>query len=128
MDRAGKLGSHSIRKLSVTEARRKGAPKDDVDFWGRWHVKQMQDRYTDIQLSWPDVHAVSKLCQGGVCCYMIKRKAGLLEDWLCTYVTPKITTSFGRRVGSILAKPLLWASFDPLWSEAVAPEIRHRII
>jgi len=125
----GKLGSHSIRKLSVTEARRQGVSKDDIDYRARWSAKRMQDRYTDIQLNWPDVNAASKLCQDGACRYIIKREAvGVSDEWLCTNVTPNISSAFDRRVGAILARPLLWAAFDPTWSEMVAPEIRHRII
>ena len=64
----GNLGSHSIRKLGASESRRRGVPKDDVDYRACWKVKRMQDRYVDIQLTWPDVNAASSmLCQGGVC-------------------------------------------------------------
>ena len=52
----------------------------------------------------------------------------MTDNWLCTNVTPNLTSSFGQYVGAILARPLVWACYDPTWSEGVAPEIQFRII
>ena len=128
-DYDGLLGTHSIRKSSVTECRKKGAKKDDVDYRGRWKtVTRMQDRYTDVQLNWPDVEMASLLCQEGCIKYKVKSELGLTDEWLCANVTPNISSTFGRKVGAILAKSLLWAVYNPTWSEKVQPDIRHRII
>ena len=124
----GKLGSHSIRKLACTEARQRGVPKDDIDYRARWKVKRMQDRYTEIQLTWPDVHCASRLSQGGVIQYVIHSDLGLTDEWLCQYVTPRISSCFGLQVGAILAKPLLWSCFNLEYSEQVHPDLKHRII
>ena len=125
----GNLGSHSIRKLSVTEARRRGVPADFVDYRARWKSKTMQGRYCHTQLNWPDVSAASKgLCPGGACRYVVKKDAGVTDEWLCTNVTPNISSTFGRVIGAILARPLLWAVYDVNWAERVSSEIRHRII
>ena len=126
---SGNLGSHSIRKLSITEARRRGVRADYVDYRARWKSKRMQDRYVDTQLNWPDVEAASKGgCPGGACRYVVKKDAGLTDEWLCTNVTPSISSAFGRKIGAILARPLLWAAYDVNSAEKVSSEIRHRII
>ena len=88
----------------------------------------MQDRYTDVQLSWPDVHCASKLCNDGPIKYVLKEDAGITDEWLCRNVAPNIAAAFGNDVGVILAKPLLWAAFDLEWSERLSPEIKHRIL
>ena len=122
------LGSHSIRKLATSDARRRGVSKDDVDYRARWKVARMQDRYTDIQLDWPDVQCASQLCQGGVIKYKVKREAGLTDDWVASNCAMAITSVFGAEVGGILGKALLWASFDEVQQEIVPSAIRHRCI
>ena len=125
----GNLGSHSIRKLGTTHCRRCGAPKDDVDYRARWQSKgRMQDRYTDVQLPWPDLNAAAKLCLGGPIKYKIKQQAGITNEWICSVVTPAITEIFDEHIGAILGRALLWACFDAEWSEKVCPEIRHRVV
>ena len=87
----------------------------------------MQDRYVDIQLTWPDVNADSMLCQGGVCKYKVKSDTGLTDKWVATTnVAIGITSVSGPAVGAILGKMLLWASFDPKWQEKVPVDICHR--
>ena len=90
--------------------------------------QRMQNRYTDVQLAWPDVNCASRLCEGGPIEYVCKQRLGLTQEWLCNYVTPNIVSVFGIDVGAILAKPLLWACFDSTWAEKVNPSIRQRII
>jgi hypothetical protein len=124
----GLLGSHSIRKLATSEVRRRGVPKDDIDYRARWKVARMQDRYTDIQLNWPDVNAASNLCLGGACTYKVKREAGITDDWVASNCAVGITSVFGAHVGAILGKVLLWASFDEVQQENVPADIRHRCV
>ena len=83
----------------------------------------MQDAYVSAQLLWPDVNCASWLCFKGVCKYVMKEQAGVTDDWLIQHVTPRITGMFGKKVGAILAKPLLWAAFDPTWAETIEPTI-----
>lgn len=106
------LGTHSVKKLASTTALRAGASKDAVDYLARWTVRRMQDRYTvtDTQL---DVHAVSKLCEVG------KEMSGITDEWLAQNVAPCITAIFGRAVGAILGKSVLWACFDPSVADQV---------
>ena len=87
----------------------------------------MQDQYVDPQLTWPDVNCAHKLCFKGVCKYNVKEEAALEDAWLCRHVTPQITAAFGKKVGAILAKPLLWASFNSVWSERIQPDPLKRI-
>ena len=124
----GNLGSHSIRKLAASECRRRGVPKDDVDYRARWKIKRMQDRYVDIQLIWPDMKAASMLCQGGACKYAAKRDAGLTDEWISSNVAVGITRVFGAKIGAILGKVLLWACFDIEWQERVPVDIRHHAV
>ena len=87
----------------------------------------MQDQCVDSQLSWPDINCASQLCFKGMCKHKIKEAAGLTDDWLCQCVTPQISAVFGKKVGAILAKPLLWACFSDTFAERVQPQIRQRI-
>ena len=125
----GLLGSHSIRKLGATHCRRCGASKDDVDYRARWQSNgRMQDRYTDVQLPWPDLNAASKLCQGGPIKYKVKQEARITNKWICHNFTPGITEVFNENVGTILGKALLWGCFGTETSEKICPEIRHRVV
>ena len=124
----GNLGSHSIRKLATSEVRRRGVPKDDVDYRARWKVARMQDRYTDIQLNWPDVNAANNLCLGGACTYKVKPDAGITDSWIASNCAVAITAVFGDHVGAILGKVLLWACFDAIQQENVPADIRHRCV
>jgi hypothetical protein len=124
----GRLGSHSIRKIAATMCRQRGVPKDDIDYRGKWKLKRMQDRYTNIQLDWPDVNAASKLCDGGPVLYKPKDGSGITDEWLAREVAPGISTSFGVAVGAILAKSLLWACFEPSTIELVPSSILNRAV
>lgn len=113
-DGPGQLGTHSIRKIAVTNCRQRGCSKDECDYRARWKFsRRMQDTYTDTQLNWPDIKAGSKLCQGGVCKYKVKEGLGITDQWLATEICPNIAGAFDHRVAAILAKPLLWACFEP---------------
>jgi hypothetical protein len=127
MSAKGNLGTHSVKKYATTMCRRGGATKDDCDYRARWKTRRMQDRYTDTQLDWPDVNAASKLCVGGICVYKVKDGSGITDEWLAKEVAPAISESFGEAVGTILAKPLLWACFDDSMVEQVPPTIRHSV-
>jgi hypothetical protein len=126
----GRLGSHSIRKLATTYSRNAGAQTSDINYRARWKDKsnRMQDRYTDIQLSWPDVFTATKLCVDGPCKYKMREDAGVSDEWLATNVTPNIRTCWDPRIAAILARPLLWACFDESWSIAVDASTRASII
>lgn len=123
----GNLGTHSIKKLGCTYARRCGCPKDFVDYRARWRQKRMQERYADTQLDWPDVCAASNLCTGGVVLYRAKEGSGITDDWLAREITPGITGSFNESVAAILAKSLVWACFEPSAMDMVPADIRYSV-
>ena len=122
-----KLGTHSIRKYATTMCRDNGASTDDIDYRARWKVSRMQDRYTGTQLHWPDIHAASKLCLGGICKYKVKDGSGITNEWLSREVAPAITASFGAAVGNILAKALLWACYEPSQVDLVPADLCHNV-
>jgi hypothetical protein len=128
----GKLGSHSIRKLAVSYARKCEAPTDDIDYRARWksRKKPMQDRYTDILLPWPDINCATKLCLGGAVKYKLRPEAGVTDRWLANNITPSIMSAWNgdHKIASILAKPLLWACYDPEYSNFVHADVRFRCI
>jgi len=124
---SGNLGSHSVKKYATTVCRRGGVGKDDIDYRARWKARRMQDRYTDMQLDWPDVRAASKLCDGGTCLYKVKDGLPVTNAWISTNVTPSITASFGEGVGAILGKALLWAVFDPSQQDDLDTDLRRTI-
>lgn len=120
----GNVGLNSIQKLALTICKRNGVTKDE---YRARSGTGTQDQQRDPSSSWRDVNAASKLCQSGVCKYMIRSNTGLTDAWLSLNITPKISSSFGREVGAILAKPLVWACFHCSWSEKVSPVIRNRV-
>ena len=88
---SGCLGTHSVRKLSSTHARRSGASKDDRDIRGRWKGRaRVGDRYDDVELPWPDVKVAQMLCVGGACKYVIKNDSGVSNDFIFEFVVPNI--------------------------------------
>ena len=48
-----------------------------------------------------------------MCHYKVKNGLGITEDWLATEICPNIAGAFDKEVAAILAKPLLWAAYDP---------------
>ena len=53
------------------------------------------------------------LCIGGACKYVLKESCGVTDDWLLETVAPNILLQFPREVALTLARPLLWAVFEP---------------
>ena len=58
----------------------------------------------------------------------MKKDASVSDEWLTNNVTPRISAAFGPAVGAILARPLLWAAFDPVVSERVFSTQRYKIV
>jgi hypothetical protein len=109
----GPLGTHSIRKLASTHARKNGCSKDEKDIRGRWKKGQrVSDVYDDIELPFPDAKVAGKLCIGGPCKYVIKEGSGVTDDFLLQHVVPNIRARFPADVATVLAKPLLWMLFS----------------
>jgi hypothetical protein len=74
----GPLGTHSIRKLASTHARKNGRLKDKKDIHGCWKKGQrVSDVYDGIELPFPDAKVAGKLCIGGPCKYVVKEGSGV---------------------------------------------------
>ena len=60
----GKRGTHSIRKMATTRARRCGCSKDETDMRARCKQKHQQDSYADTILPWPDANLLLLFVSG----------------------------------------------------------------
>jgi hypothetical protein len=61
--RAGKLGTHSLRKGPSTYASRFGLLRDWISLRGRWRTSKKQvDVYIDVDVPYPDAKVASVLC------------------------------------------------------------------
>jgi hypothetical protein len=109
----GPLGTHSVRKLASTHARKNRCSKDEKDICGRWKKgMRVSDVYDDIELPFPDAKVAGKLCIGGPCKYVIKEGSGVTDNFLLQHVVPNICTRLPADVAKVLAKPLLWMLFS----------------
>ena len=123
----GKRGTHSIRKLATTRARKFGCSKDDTDTRGRWKRKRQQDCYADTMLPYPDTKVAAALCKGGLIHYSVKPNSGIAEDWILQHVDPQIASRYCRPLALVLGRALLWRVFDDNESLVVPPHICHRV-
>ena len=67
----------------------------------------------------PDAICAAGLCHGGAVYYHVKDEAQLSDDWICEHVSPNITKTFGKQVGTVLGRALLWRIMHP---------IEHRVL
>lgn len=125
------LGTHSIRKLPATHARKNGCGREDVDKRGRWRQKvSTVDRYIDIPLSCIDAKVAAALCVGGPVKYKRVNGSGISDQWLAANVVPHILQRFPGEtsgLGMTLALPLLWACIDESMENKVPVDLRDRI-
>ena len=64
---------------------------------------------------------------GGCIYYHLKEEAELSDDWICEYVSPNITCLFGKQVGIILGRALLWRIMDADESQVLPREQVSRV-
>ena len=102
------LANHSTKKYATTHGRRRGVPKDMMDYWARWKSNRIQESYNDTVLPWPDIKAASSLCFGGICKHKLKDSVNISDEWLAHHICPGIQQCFGLSVVTH-AKPLLCA-------------------
>ena len=76
------IGTHSIRKLSATYARRNGCSKNDVDARGRWKSNErIVDTNIDCLIKFPDAKVASALYIGGPVKYVVREElSNLIND------------------------------------------------
>jgi hypothetical protein len=109
----GPLGTHGVKRLALTHARKNGCSKDGKDICGRWKKgKRVSDVYDNIERPLPDAKVAGKLFVGGPCKYDIKDSSGVTDDFLLQHVVPNICARFSADVAKVLAKLLLWMLFS----------------
>ena len=124
---SGALGTHSIRKMAATHARRCGATKDERDTRARWKGKQrVGDRYDDVELPWPDLKVAQMLCIGGACKYKITQESGVSDAFVLEFVVPNLKKRFDNDVALIFGTALLYYVYADE-SNQVPPEIKTRV-
>ena len=125
---AGPLGSHSFRKMASSEARKRGATKDEKDIRGRWKGQQrVSDVYDDVEMPFPDAKVAGLLCMGGPCKYEIKQNSGISEQFLLTHVVPNVARRLPHDVSVVLGTALMWYVFAPEGQNDVPQNIRDRV-
>jgi hypothetical protein len=124
----GPLGTHSIRKLGSTHARRSGCSKDDTDSRARWKRKRrQQDDYNDPTLPYPDAKVAGRLCIGGPIKYELRQNSGISEEWIAEHVVPNIVQRLDPHVAAVLGRALLWACFEQELEQWIPPAIKDRV-
>ena len=123
------LGSHSLRKLAATFARKNGCSRDEVDLRGRWkHQKGQVDTYIDTTIPYPDAKVAAALCPGGPVMYDLVQNCGLDDCWLYENVVPNIMKNHKcKKTSALLGRAVLWACHDPLTKDHVPQAISERV-
>jgi hypothetical protein len=116
-DRKG-LGTHSTRKYSSTEAKRRGGDTDQVEYRGRWVGDKKRSvcatRYIDVDSPYDDAYIAGLLCDEGPVAYELKEGYEVDDEWLFANVVPNIRDRYQNdlRLCRVLALALLWGSFN----------------
>ena len=87
-----------------------------------------QDRYTTVQLLWPDISVASHLCNDGICLYKPVNGSGITDEWFIENITPNIASAFSKEVTVILGKELQWAAFEPSLVGVIPDNIRRHVM
>lgn len=78
----------------------------------RWKCRRQQDVYTGTTIPFPDGLVAAALCKDGPITYHLKEESGISDDWIVEHVSPNITSVFGKNIGTVLGRALLWRIFD----------------
>tara|TARA_B110001452_G_scaffold79558_1_gene65063 strand:+ start:443 stop:2851 length:2409 start_codon:yes stop_codon:yes gene_type:complete len=120
-------GTHSMRKFATDMAKKKGIVKDWIDHRFRWLSKRMQDNYASTTIASIDGLVAAALCKDGPIHYHLKEYSGINDEWVCDTVCPNITQKYGKQVGKVLGRALLWAVFDTEQTNVVPNFMVNRI-
>jgi hypothetical protein len=122
------VGTHSIRKCTLTHMRGNGVSKDDKDTRGRWKATgHVSDRYDSVQLPYVDTKVASVLCIGGACTYVLNEN--MPSEFDLQHVVPEINVSdqFDSHVALVLGTALLWGCFTATVTHLVPLFIKDRV-
>jgi hypothetical protein len=131
------LGLHSKRKSGSTQAKKRGAGRDQVDHCGRWVTKKGSQIVNKVYIDPEDVYAdalcASVLAIGGPIHYKVKPALShhVTANWLAVHVVPGIAKRKTQDLGIIrnLGLALLWLAHDEEASDDLAmPDVMKKRI
>ena len=122
-----KKGTHSMRKFATDMAKKRGMLKDWIDLQFRWLRKRMQDNYASTTIPSVDGMVAAALCKNGPVHYHVKEYSGINDDWVCDKVCPNITRVYGKQVGKVLGRALLWSVYNKEQSKVLPGFLVSRI-
>jgi hypothetical protein len=131
------LGLHSKRKMGSTQAKKRGAGRDQVDHRGRWVQKKGSQIVNKVYIDPEDLYAnalcASVLALGGPIKYKLKKglEGCITVAWLADHVVPNIGRRFAedQSLLSLLGLSMLWLARDEQASEdlRMPEEVKERI-
>jgi hypothetical protein len=131
------LGLHSKRKSGSTQAKKRGAGRDQVDHCGRWVTKKGSQIVNKVYIDPEDVYAdalcASVLAIGGPIHYKVKPALSrhVTANWLAVHMVPGIAKRKTQDLGIIrdLGLALLWLAHDEEASDDLAmPDVMKKRI
>ena len=89
--------------------------------------KQIQNNYASTTIPSVDGIVAGALCKDGLIHYHLKEYSGINNEWVCAKVCPNITIKFGKVLGAVLGRALLWSVYDSKQSNVVPAFMVERI-
>lgn len=124
------IGTHSLRKYGVNEAKSQGAVTEQYEYRGRWIGKKTgsvaERHYAEADDPFTDAMVAGMLCHGGPIRYALRDNlAAVTDNFLFTTVIPHIRDRFANhdiRFCRVMALAKLYAVFDDEISELLPME------
>jgi hypothetical protein len=122
-----------LRKFPATWAAEHGATDPEVEIRGRWKGHKngrIVNRYISVEQLTTDARVAGLLCVGGPVKYTEKHGSHVTTDFLLEIVAPHIAAYYPEehnKIAEVLARPLLWACFEPSLEHLMVPQVRARV-
>ena len=87
----------------------------------------MQNNYASTTIPSVDGMVAGALCKDGPIHYHLKEYSGINNEWVCDKVCPNITLKFGKVLGKVFGRALLWSVYDSKQSNVVQASMVKRI-
>ena len=87
-------GTHIIRKMATTRARRCGSSKYKANTRARLKQRRYQYSYAQKIHLWPDSKVAADLCKGGPTHYQVRADSGISENWILRFVVTTIASKY----------------------------------